>query len=220
MNIGITADQFRTLGDGPRVEVTDWLARHGLDIDTDLIQEVRLLNIKGDDAMALIACEGLRRIIDNDDPYPQVGRFPLPGNERRQYGFVEGEFVDLLNGCAVGDAEWSACWPDSDPAEDVLMDGWCGCGAPDIVTDAMARHLRTLPNTLHDADRVASSAVWAAATRLSDPWFAGDVGQVLWYTLAYRADELGFTTHGGSVGGAWLEPAGEAWLALHDANST
>lgn len=65
--------------------------------------------------------------------------------------------------------------------------GWCGCGNPEEVDKLMLHYLDSakwlddkFPRINNDADRL----------------------------CAYIADDLGWTEHGGGVGGAWLTDAG------------
>lgn len=103
------------------------------------------------------------------------------------------------------DSKW---WDSSDGSSDdelqgeglqTLVEGVleiCGCGTPHAVVELMAWYLRTI-----------KAAVGPDGGELP----LDDDGFIL---LAYMADGLGFTEHGGSVLGAWIEPAGQRWLDL------
>ncbi len=66
--------------------------------------------------------------------------------------------------------------------------GWCGCGTGDRVDEMMLAYLGQSGPVLH---------------------FGDDAGML----VAYMADALGWTEHGGSIGGAWLTEDGEQALA-------
>ena len=80
--------------------------------------------------------------------------------------------------------------------------GWCGCGSPEDVTELVMRFLEL-------------SVHWdvegAQETRDKREALCGGHAQL--YLVAYVADALGWTEHGGSVGGEWLTDTGEAALA-------
>ena len=67
---------------------------------------------------------------------------------------------------------------------------WCSCGTPEVIDEAMVAYLDS------DDDGILRSAP-DAETML----------------LAYIADHLGWTAHGGSIHGAWLTDDGREALA-------
>lgn len=75
--------------------------------------------------------------------------------------------------------------------------GWCGCGIPAAAADWLRRALAAHP-------------AWEQQGA-QKPVFGEDVGRD--YVLRYMLDHAGLTTHGGSVGGAWLTERGERVLA-------
>jgi len=75
----------------------------------------------------------------------------------------------------------------------VLSEWFCGCGSPEAACGALLRLLSFHPMYEH----------W----RNAQAW-VGNEG--LLYLLLYQLDRLELTEHGGSVGGAWLTPKGEA----------
>lgn len=79
-----------------------------------------------------------------------------------------------------------------DPAEDIL--NICTCGSPEVIVDCMRYYLTHLRH--HPHTQYVKSA--EPATLL----------------IAYMADQLGFTEHGGTIYGAWLDDAGRRWLEL------
>ena len=100
--------------------------------------------------------------------------------------------------------QWWDVWndtPDSQPypnpdyewAEAIATDGWCGCGQPERIVTAMRDYLNLCATQAPIPDDLAT------------------------LVIAYRADELELTEHGGSIFGAWLTDAGERWLALEAA---
>jgi hypothetical protein len=72
--------------------------------------------------------------------------------------------------------------------------GWCGCGT-DRTDEMMLAYLRS--REVDGFPKPAPDGVHADAVEL----------------LAYMADDLGWTEHGGGVGGAWLTDAGREALA-------
>lgn len=72
--------------------------------------------------------------------------------------------------------------------------GWCGCGSPDRVDEMMLAYLRWV--AVEECPR-AESGVHEDAVLL----------------LAYIADKLGWTEHGGSVLSAWLTEDGKQAMA-------
>jgi len=82
--------------------------------------------------------------------------------------------------------------PDSDLdwVERILFDGFCGCGSPDMVVDAMIGYLSQDDKMLKCGE---------------------GLDQLM---LAYWADSAGLTEHGTSVFVTWLTPAGRRWLEL------
>jgi hypothetical protein len=73
-----------------------------------------------------------------------------------------------------------------------LQDKFCGCGMPEAAAAALLRLLRLHP--LH------------SNREKFEEWISDDGIE---YLLLYQLDAWKLTTHGGSVGGAWLEPLGE-----------
>lgn len=71
---------------------------------------------------------------------------------------------------------------------------WCGCDRPEEVDRMMLAYLEA--RAVEDFPKPHPEGVSEDAETL----------------LAYIADQLGWTEHGGSVGGAWLSPAGETAL--------
>lgn len=75
-----------------------------------------------------------------------------------------------------------------------FLDGWfCGCGNPEDAAAALLRLLRLHPLYEHRPK--------------FEAWLPDDGLQ---YLLLYMLDRFELTEHGGSVGGAWLTPKGEA----------
>lgn len=115
----------------------------------------------------------------------------------RQYEFRDGHFVDT----------WNEGYDDTcNPAEhgqeswpEMLLEGVCGCGNPEEVAAAMADYLGRV--------EVKMVAGGPRQVREGADWLA-DV------LLAYMADDIGLTMHGGSINWCWLEPAGVRWLEL------
>jgi hypothetical protein len=74
-----------------------------------------------------------------------------------------------------------------------LSDHFCGCGSPEAASAALLRLLRLHPLYDHRAEFKA--------------WVPDDGIE---YLLLYALDRWELTEHGGSAGGAWLTPKGEA----------
>jgi len=74
--------------------------------------------------------------------------------------------------------------------EAILFDGFCGCGSPNRIVDAMIEYLSQDDKMLGCGE---------------------GLDQLM---LAYWADSAGLTEHGTSVFAAWLTPAGRRWLEL------
>ena len=108
-----------------------------------------------------------------------------------QYIFEDGHWEDQWNY-----ARDTKDHPDPDRswAEAIAMQGWCGCGSPEMVTAALYEYLRHLG--------------YSSESNLG------------WLLLAYRADQLGFTEHGGSVYGSWITDAGKRWMVLYEESLT
>lgn len=106
-----------------------------------------------------------------------------------QFTFINGHWVDQWNN--VRDDEQH---PDRELEwqEAILFDGFCGCGNPEMVLDAMVKFL--------------------SLRRDNFTYLDGSLEQLM---LAYWADHRGLTDHGGSVYGAWITDAGRRWLELH-----
>lgn len=81
--------------------------------------------------------------------------------------------------------------------EAILGDLFCGCGQVDIVVAALIDYLTVVASNddAHARDQ-------ELIRRFPDP--------VLRTLLAYTADALDLTEHGGSVGGAWITQAGRS----------
>ena len=97
-------------------------------------------------------------------------------------------------------------------AERVWFDtlGFCGCGQPDLVRDAMRWTLRCIDvwhNTPWNSWVDGFSAAYARFHALAAP-----TPEAALYLMFYVLDRAGLTEHGGSVPG-WLEPSGEAFMA-------
>lgn len=81
---------------------------------------------------------------------------------------------------------------------------FCGCGNPDLVFDEVIKVLRACP--LYEGN-------WQPSPDL------GPIGQEL---LLYVMSDADLIEHGSSVGGSWITPEGERFLAVvgdrpHDA---
>lgn len=86
--------------------------------------------------------------------------------------------------------------------------GWCGCGGPEDIDQAMLAYLRTLT---HPAGFSTDRSAIARAVTDDEPEDGSD-GATLRLLLAYMADDLGWSEHGGSVYGAWLTDDGKQAL--------
>jgi hypothetical protein len=87
--------------------------------------------------------------------------------------------------------------------------GWCGCGHPDLVDDLMLAFL-TGVETRWAVCHAAPAGHDCGTNEVTFPYGMNyDVATL----LAYIADEIGWTEHGGAVGGEWLTPDGEETLA-------
>lgn len=101
--------------------------------------------------------------------------------------------------------------------------GFCGCGMADTIQEDMAAWLR------HRRDVHAAFAAWQEGHPVGTPgWLVPHPSTLPVDPLAskppeyrdligYCLDRVGLIEHGGSVGGSWLTPLGEEWLAAIDA---
>lgn len=122
--------------------------------------------------------------------------------------------------CGADGTEWivrNAGWvterPDGLPCEhlDDLSEpsvaaelGWCGCGSPEDVDRMMLAYLRNIEaRWTVRKDEDAPHWGWRATEGLSTD------AETL---IQYMADALGWTEHGGTVGGAWLTDDGHVAL--------
>ena len=124
----------------------------------------------------------------------------------RQWQFIGDQFVDVWNGNQTAD-DWDAyVKEESSPhhrmafASELMLE-LCGCGNPELIADAMYDYLCRARKQF-DHSQLFSRAVRDDENELAD------------LLLAYMADRLGFTEHGGSVMAAWLTAAGEEYIAL------
>ena len=110
-----------------------------------------------------------------------------------------------------------------DPAEasaddDITVNaelGWCECGMPSRIDDLMEEFLAGVERRWAQED-AADAAGSHHATRYTDgtiTTFPYGMNEDVAYLLAYLADTLGWTEHGGSVGGEWLTHDGKEALA-------
>lgn len=95
-------------------------------------------------------------------------------------------------------AQPAACGSCIDPEDEPTVNaelGWCPCDQPWRVEAMMLAYLQS---------------------RTDENWpkpAPADVSEDAGLLLAYMADQLGWTTHGGTVGGAWLTDDGREALA-------
>lgn len=81
--------------------------------------------------------------------------------------------------------------------------GICGCGNPAAVYDLLLKAMTTGERFSSSPDRERPVGIDGAKRLIAEnPEGAG-------WLLLYFLDGCGFTEHGGSVNGAWLEPQGE-----------
>lgn len=74
--------------------------------------------------------------------------------------------------------------------------GWCGCGNPEDVDEMMLRFLDSFTR------RDDTNYEHCILPDENDPW------RHAWMLLAYIADDLHWTEHGGSIYGSWLTENG------------
>lgn len=119
----------------------------------------------------------------------------MPDNEQFKYDRDLDRWVDVLNN-ETDDQERPDGW---DEQWSVITLPMCQCGNPEFIRDALYGYL----------DRViAHHNGGEHAIRIGEANYLSD------YLLAIMADNMGLTTHGGAVGGAWIEPAGKRWRLL------
>lgn len=127
-------------------------------------------------------------------------------NDGPQFVFHDGQWRDAWNN--LTDTGPQIPGFDDDWEEMILMQHFCGCGSPDAVVKAMRDYMnrvRTYTNLVHQPGPLPDG--------IERPVPDDDLAALL---LAYIADHLGFTDHGGSVYGAWITDAGSRWLDLCD----
>lgn len=83
---------------------------------------------------------------------------------------------------------------------------FCGCGSPEEIDEALVDYLSGLD---HES--------WDDRPSLQEQYDRCG-GQRAFLFCAYVSDALGWTEHGGSIYGAWLEPAGRTALKALTAN--
>lgn len=125
----------------------------------------------------------------------------------RQYEFRDGHFVDTWNEGiddstdpqSMGDQRWP----------ELLLEGVCGCGNPELIVEAMGEYLQRVEQRSAQAP---AARPRVDECRIDTPDFLAD------YLLACMATDLGFTEHGGNIFGSWLADPGKRWLELwHEA---
>jgi hypothetical protein len=80
--------------------------------------------------------------------------------------------------------------------------GWCGCGQPEDIDDAMIELLQSaLDQEAEDGH---------PGIRLPEKI---PMDRAAWMLLSYIADEFGWTEHGGSIFGAWITDRGRTALS-------
>lgn len=87
---------------------------------------------------------------------------------------------------------------------------FCQCGSPGDIVDhllAYMRFLKARSEIYHSTNSRVSDEQYEEL-RKQHPIADSNVGMF----CAYLADSVGWTEHGGSVGGAWLSESGKAWL--------
>ena len=80
---------------------------------------------------------------------------------------------------------------------------WCGCGSPESALKTVGKYLEVLQE--RDTEKQQKKMQDAFGARLV-------YDNELLLCLAYAVDEAGFTEHGCSIGGAWLEDDGKFLL--------
>ena len=89
--------------------------------------------------------------------------------------------------------------------------GFCGCGCPGEAAEWLLRLLRELDTRDKSADYWQNR--WGRLEQFWAPY--GGIDSPVYYLIMYWIDDRGWTEHGGSVGGSWLEDKGiEAMKAL------
>ncbi len=119
----------------------------------------------------------------------------------RQYGFVDGRWVDVLNGEPTDDTPLEVdgrfvegeTWPSV-----ILADamGFCGCANIDLIVPLVRDYL---------------TGKWGTYGESIIHFGQDDPTQSL---VAWLCDAAALTEHGGNVGGSWLRPEGVRWLEL------
>lgn len=90
--------------------------------------------------------------------------------------------------------------------------GWCECGCPERIDGLMLQFLLgverrwTWERMLDEQD---SGLPRDRYERPDKPTFPYGMDEDIAYTYAYLADDAGWTTHGGAVGGEWLNDEGK-----------
>lgn len=78
--------------------------------------------------------------------------------------------------------------------------GFCGCGDPDMMLVLFIKYLK-----------IYSSSHWTKMAALDD---LQEQDEEKYYLMAYTIDRCEFTTHGSSIGGAWLTDLGKMALEV------
>lgn len=126
----------------------------------------------------------------------------------RQYGFDEptGRWIDVLNEGDPNDETPEVLWETFGEfgetwAEIVFRDavGFCDCVDTTHVLPFVAEYLRGMWGTYGDDGKILQF----------------DHDSPLHVLISALCDAAGLTTHGGNIGGSWVEPAGQRWLFLY-----
>jgi hypothetical protein len=83
---------------------------------------------------------------------------------------------------------------------------FCACGDPERIVELIRNYLSYVDEIMGADTHGSDWATWWKARR--EHWELDD--DDLYLVIAYIADALGFTEHGGSIYGAWLTDKGRA----------
>jgi hypothetical protein len=112
------------------------------------------------------------------------------------------------------------CYESPEDAFHTGVLGFCGCGNPEQIVALFQAFLALLRSQwaetrADDPTRLdltpERQAMYRRHREERDALFANDT---LGLVVAYEADRVGLTEHGGAIGGEWLTDAGELWLDL------
>jgi len=89
---------------------------------------------------------------------------------------------------------------------------WCACGSPEEADKQVVKYLNLIDIPWRDKDKTFNEK-YAESKKMCKEYFDCEsvYNNPLLLCLAYSMDAAGFTEHGSSIGGAWIEDRGRIY---------